>query len=185
MTWDSWVWYTISPCIKWGDAWFYWGTVLIGCIGSVRIDVHVRLPYCEGQSICTQRSDPHPMCLILWMLSVFTSPNLGNITNQSVPNLVDLKSSIQTCDWSQGLPWALCSWPFFHIRRDDTNLLVLLCYHGRDTAFNGFFKPEPTVNIRKIPRSSFGSAICDHILFVHAVFGCNTTTSCGMVQASM
>ena len=64
---------------------------------------------------------------------------------------------------------------------DDTNLLVLLCYHADITANELFFKPEPKQrsNTRRIwnikkTKSALGPDVCTNI--VHAVLGCDTTS---------
>ena len=66
---------------------------------------------------------------------------------------------------------------------DDTDLLVLLCYHADVTANELFFKPEPKQrsNTRRIwnikkTKSVLGPDVCANILFVHAVLGCDTTS---------
>ena len=66
---------------------------------------------------------------------------------------------------------------------DDTELLVLLCYHTNITANELFFKPEPKQrsNTRRIwnikkTKSVLGPDVCNNILFVHAVLGCDTTS---------
>jgi len=67
---------------------------------------------------------------------------------------------------------------------DDTDLLVLLCYHVGNTRFNVFFKPEIKSNTRKTNRcwnikstqSHLGIEVCKNILFIHAILGCDTTS---------
>jgi len=67
---------------------------------------------------------------------------------------------------------------------DDTDLLILLCYHAKDALHDIFFKPESKSgskksgriwNIKKV-RGSLGEAVCDNILFLHAILGCDTTS---------
>ena len=67
---------------------------------------------------------------------------------------------------------------------DDTDLLVLLCYHAHDTAHHVFFRPESRSNVKKRPKSwnitttraTLGSLVCCNILFTHAILGCDTTS---------
>lgn len=67
---------------------------------------------------------------------------------------------------------------------DDTDLLVLLCYHGKNTSNQLFFKPEPKSHAKKRPRTwniqttraALGNAVCENILFIHAILGCDTTS---------
>ena len=67
---------------------------------------------------------------------------------------------------------------------DDTDLLVLLIHHAKDTTFTVFFRPEKKQasklqgrcwNIKEL-RSALGSLVCDNILFLHALLGCDTTS---------
>ena len=65
---------------------------------------------------------------------------------------------------------------------DDTDLLILLCYHHASLESHDLlFCPEPKKN-RKQPRiwnikagnQRLGLDICQHILFLHAALGCDT-----------
>ena len=65
---------------------------------------------------------------------------------------------------------------------DDTDLLVLLLYHAELQSFDLYFAPEPKKNskcrtwdIKKV-KAKLGSLICSHILFLHAMLGCDTTS---------
>ena len=66
---------------------------------------------------------------------------------------------------------------------DDTDLIVLLCYHASLDSHDLFFRPEPKKTTRK-PRTwnikgikqRLGPEICNHILFMHAFLGCDTTS---------
>ena len=67
---------------------------------------------------------------------------------------------------------------------DDTDLLVLLCYYGRKLKYETYFMSEPKqssskshryVNIN-ILKDSLGKTVCENILFVHAILGCDTTS---------
>jgi hypothetical protein len=65
---------------------------------------------------------------------------------------------------------------------DDTDLLVLLCFHAKDTKYNVFFRPEPRKHSQrpsrccniKATRSRLGDNIFNNILFIHAILGCDT-----------
>ena len=65
---------------------------------------------------------------------------------------------------------------------DDTDLLVLLIYHVNLDNHDIFFIPEPkknskcrTWNIKQV-KADLGSFTCKHILFLHALLGCDTTS---------
>ena len=66
---------------------------------------------------------------------------------------------------------------------ENTDLLILLCYHANLDSHNIFFRPEPKKNTKK-PRlwsikavkEQLGPEICSNILFLHAVLGCDTTS---------
>ena len=66
---------------------------------------------------------------------------------------------------------------------DDTDLLVLLCYHADTRARDLFFIPQPKQsstsrkiwNIKKI-KAALGPETCANILYVHAILGCDTTS---------
>ena len=66
---------------------------------------------------------------------------------------------------------------------DDTDLLVLLIYHGRLDSCALFFKPEPKKTTKNpqvwdihAVKMQLGPAVCSHILFLHAILGCDTTS---------
>lgn len=66
---------------------------------------------------------------------------------------------------------------------DDTDLIVLLCYHASLQSHDLFFCPEPKKNTKKrrvwnikATKQLLGPEICQHILFLHAVLGCDTTS---------
>ena len=67
---------------------------------------------------------------------------------------------------------------------DDTDLLVLLCYHANtDDGYNVFFKPEPKANAKSSKvwniqktRKSLGDGVYSNILFIHALLGCDSTS---------
>lgn len=74
---------------------------------------------------------------------------------------------------------------------DDTDLLVLLLYHAVNIQYNIFFKQETRKQSLKLPRtwdikaarSLLGDTVCDNILFVHSILGCDTTSrSFGIVK---
>ena len=66
---------------------------------------------------------------------------------------------------------------------DDTDLLVLLCYHCEFSSHDVFFQPEPKANTAKHrvwdPRKTktvLGVKVIQVILFVHAILDCDTTS---------
>ena len=67
---------------------------------------------------------------------------------------------------------------------DDTDLLVLLCYHHASLESHDLlFCPEPKKNTKqpgiwniKTVKQRLGPDICQHILFMYAVLGCDTTS---------
>ena len=69
---------------------------------------------------------------------------------------------------------------------DDSDLLVLLCYHTRLESLDLFFCSEPKTNKKRfriwnikavmIVKQRLGSGICQHILFLYAVLGCDITS---------
>ena len=66
---------------------------------------------------------------------------------------------------------------------DDTYLLILLCYDAELDVFDRFFQPEPRANSSKrrswnvkSVKEKLGQEICRHILFIHAISGCDTTS---------
>ncbi|KAG1697184.1 hypothetical protein GQR58_006011 [Nymphon striatum] len=66
---------------------------------------------------------------------------------------------------------------------DDTDLLVLLCYHADMTSKDIFFRPEPKANSTKCrawnikkTKDLLGSRVCKVILFIHAILGCDSTS---------
>ncbi len=63
---------------------------------------------------------------------------------------------------------------------DDTDLLILLCYHANLTLHDLFFCPELKKNAEKIRvwnikyiKEQLGSELCESILFVHGTLGCD------------
>ena len=67
---------------------------------------------------------------------------------------------------------------------DDMDLLVLLCSKANNPTFKVFFKSEPRSGSRKPARcwdivqtqQFLGNNVCEHLLFVHALSGCDTTS---------
>ena len=66
---------------------------------------------------------------------------------------------------------------------NDTDLLVLLCYHANLESYNILFRPEPKKNTKnpkvwdiKAVKEELGPEICNSVLFLHAILGCNTTS---------
>ncbi len=67
---------------------------------------------------------------------------------------------------------------------DDTDLLILLCYHSDPHSTNTvYLKPQQKRNNKekgtwniKLTREKLGNDICDNILALHALLGCDTTS---------
>ena len=67
---------------------------------------------------------------------------------------------------------------------DDTDLLVLLCFQVKEDSCEVFFKPEIRTGTKKSPRCwnikyvqrVLGRAVCNNMLFAHAILGCDTTS---------
>ena len=63
---------------------------------------------------------------------------------------------------------------------DDTDLLVLLCYHCEFSSQDVFFQPEPKANTAKWDlrktKTVLGVKVIQVILYVHAILGCGTTS---------
>ena len=66
---------------------------------------------------------------------------------------------------------------------EDTDLIVLLCYHARLDSHDLFVRPEPKKNTKKLrvwniraTKEKLGQDICNNILFIHAILGCDTTS---------
>lgn len=66
---------------------------------------------------------------------------------------------------------------------DDTDLLVLLCYHTKQNGFDLYFRPEPKANAKqakvwnmKKVQWEIGHVTCQNMLFLHAIAGCDTTS---------
>ena len=65
---------------------------------------------------------------------------------------------------------------------DDTDLLVSLIFHTKLIHNEIFFIPEPKKNSKcriwnvKQVKTELGSFVCKHILFLHAMLGCDTTS---------
>ena len=66
---------------------------------------------------------------------------------------------------------------------DDTDLLILLCYYANQQSCDIFFRPEPKKGAKR-PRvwnitsvkQQLGAEVCNNILFLHAILGCDTTS---------
>ena len=66
---------------------------------------------------------------------------------------------------------------------DDTDMLVLLCFHVKEDYCVVFFKPEIWSGTKKGPRCCniknaqrvLGRAVCNTMLFEHSILGCDTT----------
>ncbi|CAC5377686.1 unnamed protein product [Mytilus coruscus] len=69
------------------------------------------------------------------------------------------------------------------VNGEDTDLLILLCYHSQDTINKIYFKSEPKQNTHKIKiwditetRRKLGPLVCNILLLIHAFSGCDTTS---------
>ena len=69
---------------------------------------------------------------------------------------------------------------------DDTDLLILLCHHAdMDSPHERFLRSEPKQRLKNVlkvwnvkkTKSSLGLQVCKNLLFVHAILGCDTTSS--------
>ena len=69
---------------------------------------------------------------------------------------------------------------------DDNDLLVLLLYHARNIeSFEIFFHPEPKQYAKRKPITvsihsaviKLGVELCENILFIYALLGCDTISS--------
>ena len=66
---------------------------------------------------------------------------------------------------------------------DDTDLLVLLCFHVKEDSCEVFFKIEIMSGTKKNPRCwnikyvqrVLGRVVCNNLLFARAILGCDTT----------
>ena len=59
---------------------------------------------------------------------------------------------------------------------DGTDLLFLLLYHAELQSFDLYFAPKcRTWDIKNV-KARLGSLMCSHILFLHAMLGCDTTS---------
>ncbi len=65
---------------------------------------------------------------------------------------------------------------------DDTDVLILLMYHWRESMADVYFLPEPKKKGLLVWRvcdliTKAGSLVTSHILFIHAWSGCDTTSA--------
>ena len=66
---------------------------------------------------------------------------------------------------------------------DDTDLLVLLCYHASLVSMPIYFQPRPKAHketvswdIHKLKYHLGKMYLCNNILFIHAILGCDTVS---------
>ena len=66
---------------------------------------------------------------------------------------------------------------------DDTDLLVRLLHYADLNAHELFFAPEPKQTTKAVriwcikqTKELLGPKVCDHLLFIHAILGCDTTS---------
>ena len=65
---------------------------------------------------------------------------------------------------------------------EDTDLLVLLCFHTKHTSRNIYIRPEPKYGVKHPPKcwyiallkTTIRTKVCNSVLFMHAIFGCDT-----------
>ncbi len=65
---------------------------------------------------------------------------------------------------------------------DDTDILILLCFHTQPTTTNIYLHPEPLCGPKKAPRcwsiavliNILGPQVCNNVLFAHVILGCDT-----------
>ncbi len=55
---------------------------------------------------------------------------------------------------------------------DGKDLQIVLCYHASLDTHTIYFKPEP----KKGTKKQLGPEICTHIIFLHAILSCDTTS---------
>ena len=85
----------------------------------------------------------------------------------------DLRIVLMAVQCSQSKPTILVG--------DDTDLLVLLCYHTSRDSHAIFLQPRPKFkrdicwDIHKL-QACLGEDVCRNILFLHAILGCDTTS---------
>jgi hypothetical protein len=68
---------------------------------------------------------------------------------------------------------------------DDIDVLILLCWHTKSTTPSIYFRPEPRQDNKKSTRcwnvhemrTALAPRVTDNILFLHALLGCDTTSS--------
>ena len=66
---------------------------------------------------------------------------------------------------------------------EETDLLVLLCFHTKSTSRNIYFLPEPKHGAKHQPKcwkialfkTTIHPEVCNSVLFMHAILGCDTT----------
>ena len=66
---------------------------------------------------------------------------------------------------------------------EDTYFLVLLSYYAKDLTSKQYLRPKPKAKIKKTKtwdicatRLGLGDAVCNNILFLHAILECDTTS---------
>ncbi len=67
---------------------------------------------------------------------------------------------------------------------DDTDILILLCFHTQPTTTNIYLHPEPCCGTKKVPKcwsiavliNILGPQVCNNVLFAHTILGCDTTS---------
>jgi len=97
----------------------------------------------------------------------------GYVTHHSdgVANLLIVKTAVESAQTNTTV-----------LVGDNTDLLVLLCYHASEDGCDFYFRPEPKANTRgarvwhmKKVKDQLGREVCRNLLFLHAMTGCDTT----------
>ena len=106
------------------------------------------------------------------MLSRFLQENNCRTYHaEGYANLLIVKTAVESAGERNAVPVG-----------DDTDLLILLCFHTDSDSFDLYFKPEPKANsrrrvwiMRKV-KEQLGDDVCHDLLFLHAILGCDTTS---------
>ena len=131
--------------------------------------------FTESMSVTLQKdnflSNPKDKQRFLSMLSTVLQ-NVGCITHHANgdADLLIVKTAVESARMSTTV-----------LVGDDTDLLVLLCYHASEDEL--YFRPEPKANARgtrvwlvKKAKEQLGKEVCRNLIFLHAITGCNTTS---------
>ena len=133
--------------------------------------------FTESMSVTLKKdnflSNPKNKQRFLSMLSKALQ-NVGCITHHANgdANLLIVKTAVESARTSTTV-----------LVGDDTDLLVLLCYHASVDGYDLYFRPEPKANARgarvwhmKKVKEQLGKEVCRNLLYHHAITGCDTTS---------